>query len=324
MRQRLRPMLGLVALPVVAACGMPGTSEPYRVAQNGAPVGMASAASDTFLSFQNRTFAPFRAIDGNPNTEWASTDRDEASLIVRFNQVESVGAVRIKTGPTQGSYYVIEFSDDGQTWRAGSGALTNSTWAMENKPVSGQGAMMRVRWFRNNAPLRHMSVFEVQPYRTGAVAPPVTPPVSPPAPPPAVESAQAAVMPDSRLIDRMGTGGWGADATKDGHLRLTLTLPTPVEVRAIELITVDELGNASGPSRWSTSSAANWLLGVERNGVALNQTYVPSLGTQSGTQTLELFANDNSAFQNAATRFGVLITLGDGRTLRAYARASGG
>lgn len=170
-------MLGLLAT-ALTACGSPpatratGAPAPtYSVAQawgNRGDIGLIRAYASGFLSYGTNQYRPYRAIDGNLNTEWASTDRQRAWLVVAFDRRARVDGVRIKTGPTGRSYYVVQLSNDGERWSDASGRLRNYSWTMETKDVNGAGRYMRILWFRNGDPdVRHLSVFEVEPLRGG-------------------------------------------------------------------------------------------------------------------------------------------------------------
>lgn len=131
----------------------------------GGPVkpGGVTAFSDS----SSYNYPPSRAIDGNPNTEWASRDGETTAMLsIIMPKKTKFTAVRIKAQPTQGSKYAFEASDDGENWRFISGTLTASDWKTETHRVQGEGHFLRVRWMKLNSDLKHWSIFEIQPIGT--------------------------------------------------------------------------------------------------------------------------------------------------------------
>lgn len=108
---------------------------------------------------------------------------------------------------------------------------------------------------------------------------------------PLVKSAEGATVVDFQFVDadedHVGTDGQEAgkpNGQKDLHFRVSLELP--------EGTTVDELIISSGGfHRWVTRpNERYWLLGVEQNGAPVIAAYRNTIGTFSGTQTFDLFA----------------------------------
>lgn len=138
------------------------------------PTGAASRVSPAAVTASSTyaNLSPQRAIDGNLSTQWASGGyrESEAWLAARFGGAIAFESIRIKTGALpSGVGYRLETSDDGQTWRSASGTLTNTTWNLESKPVSGEGRYLRVRFFNAaSAPLARFSIFELEVYGRAA------------------------------------------------------------------------------------------------------------------------------------------------------------
>jgi len=116
--------------------------------------------------------------------------------------------------------------------------------------------------------------------------------------------------------DVVGTWDNGKpDGSLDGHFRIGLYLPDPVEIKSILLYTVDESGNPEGGQFWDTAATRYYILGVFDQGKQLDHNHVPSLETFSGNVQLDLYAADSNWFVKGYW-FGVTVTLGDGTELK--------
>ncbi|MDD4652513.1 MAG: hypothetical protein PHQ34_09815, partial [Methanothrix sp.] len=116
--------------------------------------------------------------------------------------------------------------------------------------------------------------------------------------------------------DKVGTWDNGdPDGSLDGHFRIGLDLPDPVEIKSILLYTSDENGNPEGGQFWDTAATRYYILGVFDQGMQLYHTHVPSLGTFSGDVQFDLYAADSSWFIDGYN-FAVAVTLSDGTELK--------
>lgn len=116
--------------------------------------------------------------------------------------------------------------------------------------------------------------------------------------------------------DKVGTWDNGdSDGNLDGHFRIGLDLPDPVEIKSILLYTSDENGNPEGGQFWDTAATRYYILGVFDQGMQLYHTHVPSLGTFSGDVQFDLYAADSSWFIDGYN-FAVAVTLADGTELK--------
>ena len=116
--------------------------------------------------------------------------------------------------------------------------------------------------------------------------------------------------------DKIGTWDNGdPDGGLDGHFRIGLDLPDPVEIKSILLYTSDENGNPEGGQFWDTAATRYYILGVFDQGTQLYHTHVPSLGTFSGDVQFDIYAADSSWFIDGYN-FAVAVTLADGTELK--------
>jgi hypothetical protein len=116
--------------------------------------------------------------------------------------------------------------------------------------------------------------------------------------------------------DVIGTWDNGKpDGSLDGHFRIGLYLPDPVEIKSILLYTADENGNPEGGQFWDTAATRYYILGVFDQDKQLNHNHVSSLETFSGNVQLDLYAADSNRFEKGYW-FGVTVTLGDGTELK--------
>jgi hypothetical protein len=116
--------------------------------------------------------------------------------------------------------------------------------------------------------------------------------------------------------DMVGTWDNGKpDGGLDGHFRIGLDLPDPVEITSILLYTFDENGNPEGGQFWDTANTRYYILGVFDQGTQLYHTHVQSLGTFSGDVQFDLYAADSSWFIDGYS-FTVAVTLADGTELK--------
>lgn len=143
------------------------------------PTGTVTKLTPTAL-IANSSYSgvtPERAVDGNLSSQWSNGGyrESEAWLRLQYGGTYRFDRVTLKTGALPaGVSYQIEVSDDGNAWTPASGRLTNTTWQMETKVVSGQGQMLRVRFFNNpSAPVARFTIYEVEVYgsRVSAEAP---------------------------------------------------------------------------------------------------------------------------------------------------------
>lgn len=167
----------------------------------GSRLAIASAtASSTYTGL-----SPASAIDGNASTQWANGGykEAEADLVLAFAATQTFGQVRIKTGALPaGVTYKIDVSGDGSTWQPASGRLTNTTWNLEAKEVSGTGRYLRVRFFNSEtAPIARFAVFETEAYGTGGGGGGTTPTPTPqPTATPTPGTGASAYYPDLQAV----------------------------------------------------------------------------------------------------------------------------
>jgi hypothetical protein len=105
------------------------------------------------------------------------------------------------------------------------------------------------------------------------------------------------------------------DGGKDGHFRVTVTLPAPTEVRALVIYSSTPEGVPSGGQVWHSAGGNYWVAGVFNNGKALNQTQAP-LGRFSGETLFDVYCSDSGWFK-PKNHFLVEIELANGEKLRA-------
>jgi lysophospholipase L1-like esterase len=143
-----------------------------------------------------------RAVDGDAATQWANGGyrAPEAWVVLDWGLSCRVDRVSLKTGAlSAGVTYVLEVSDDGATWTALTGPLTNTTWGLESRTVAGQGRYLRVR-FANNlaAPTARFYLYELAvdgaPLQAAPSATPATPSAAPSVP---VESPSPSIAPEA-------------------------------------------------------------------------------------------------------------------------------
>lgn len=190
---RMRECLGLLLAFVLAACSAPTPTSPQQGPQaagdpgrrlldypgqygggyygrsNVLPGGDRETLYPVSVSASSNysNTEPFEAVDGNTDTQWASGGYQDrrAFFVMQFAQSVYVSTIMIKTGPTNGSRYRVELSQDGINWVVATDWLENYSWYMERKPVRAHGRFLRIRW-RNSPwnPQARFAIFEIRAY----------------------------------------------------------------------------------------------------------------------------------------------------------------
>jgi hypothetical protein len=112
--------------------------------------------------------------------------------------------------------------------------------------------------------------------------------------------------------DMVGTWDNGnPDGSMDGHFRIKMYLPDPIEIKSILLYTADEDAHPVGGQFWDTAATNYYILGVFDQGTQLYHNHVPSFGTFSGDVQFDLYGADSGWFEKG-NWFAVEVTLGDG------------
>lgn len=77
-----------------------------------------SSLFDANEGHYRRGYGPYRAVDNDPNTQWAGSGyrRPAERLTIPLKDNVELGSISLKTGPTDGSKYMVEMSDDGKTY----------------------------------------------------------------------------------------------------------------------------------------------------------------------------------------------------------------
>lgn len=305
-----RTTLALLLAAALAGCAMPtappGPSGPYSLLQAGTRLYPSSVSASSELDYRGSIYTSGRATDANADVEWASADSDPSpSYTLDFGGVQTFNRLRIKTGPSQGTTYRVEASYDGTNWTDISGPLSNASWSIEEKAVSGQGRYLRLRFANTTPPaLRHFSIFEIEVYGGGGAAPAPVPPAP----------SGNYVQWNGLVGDIMGNYGLTPDGGTDASFRLVLTLPVAREVRSIALY-----GLANGArtgTAWNSANTGNWLLATrsDRYDSAAN-TFRTTLGTfPAGQQGFWLYGSTSSDWFSSGKAFEVVVTFGDGTT----------
>lgn len=109
----------------------------------GSPASAASAEWNPFTSY-----APGRAVDGDPGTRWASDWSDDQWLQVDLGGTSLVGRVTLDWERAYGKAYRIEVSTDGTTWQ--------SVWST----TTGDGGLDTARF--TGVPARYVRVHGLQ------------------------------------------------------------------------------------------------------------------------------------------------------------------
>ncbi|MET8830885.1 discoidin domain-containing protein [Streptomyces sp. NPDC004610] len=98
--------------------------------ESGADLARGAAATASSAEWNPFTsYAPGRAVDGNPNTRWASDWSDDQWLRLDLGATHRVGRITLDWERAYGSAYRVELSTDGQRWTtawsttAGNGGL---------------------------------------------------------------------------------------------------------------------------------------------------------------------------------------------------------
>lgn len=110
---------------------------------------------------------PDAAIDLDPNTNWVSGRHkaSEAWLAVALAKREPVSRLKLKTGPVPaGTWFDVEVSQDGKTYKAVATRQTPKSWGMEvitlSQPVV--ASHVRLKWHNPEQKPVSFSVFELE------------------------------------------------------------------------------------------------------------------------------------------------------------------
>ena len=324
----------MIALAALAACAPP-PAPPAPTQALAAPRGyalmrerpwprlpLADARASTSGSMNGRWYGPERAIDDDPDTEWASLDTDPHAAFSAALPARSYVA-RVTTKTTPRSRFVIEVSDDGSRWTAATGTLTsNANWEREDHAVGAWARYLRVRFLRP-APrtLRHAALFDMVAYGDAHGGAGVGEAPSPGGGGGGGGGAGGGGGGDGFWFfglddDRVGPGPQATPSgAADGHFRVSLDLPAPREIRQMDLIEVSAENGSPTGKHWSTGRDRHWVLGVVPPGEAALMPKVATLGRfEAGTQTFELYAEDAGVFTGPNRRLRLDVTFGDGAT----------
>lgn len=305
----LRRTLPLLVSVLTVSCGTslhaPPSTPTRQVEAVDPQLAATSVTASSSLNWKNTTFSAMRAVDNNTDLEWASSDGDtDPWLALTFGQRYTFDHIFIKTWP--GSRFVVQRSNGAQ-WVDASSTVTSRNWQLQRVAVRGTGGMLRVHFlWPPPSGVNHFSIFEIKVYGSAAgQLPPTTAPVPPPAPvPPApVPAPPVSTTPQGNTlvemsdsgaqngVDYMGSGGIGASGSKDGHLRLTGSLPQTVTVDTIDLYELNSDGSKSG-NHWASYPSSLWAVGVIANGNPLVSRQQPLLTLPAGTSTADLYGED--------------------------------
>ncbi|MEM7275491.1 MAG: family 20 glycosylhydrolase, partial [Actinomycetota bacterium] len=158
----------------------PLTDNPPTPAPDGTNLALDRPARTSSLEgvFDNRTGA--QAVDGNPGTRWSSAYADPAWLEVDLGARYEIDRVEISWETAYGKDYVIQVSDDQQTWQD-IATVTDGDGGTDSL-IGLSGAGRYVRLYGNQRGTQWgFSPWEFEVYGRSAGAPPVTqPPVTEP------------------------------------------------------------------------------------------------------------------------------------------------
>jgi hypothetical protein len=122
-----------------------------------------------------------------------------------------------------------------------------------------------------------------------------------------------------RGFDADKVGSWAGtepDGTRDAHFTALLQLPPSTEIQSMTLLHADARGNSLGSFWESRDYGSAWILGTYVEGRFLNPTPGSSHGRYSGDVVIELYAQDNGAFQK--NEYFVLDIIADKARLRSH------
>ncbi|HEY9722771.1 MAG TPA: hypothetical protein V6D47_12225 [Oscillatoriaceae cyanobacterium] len=109
-------------------------------------------------------FGADRATDEDWNTEWASGGYRTrwAALDLNFQHPNHFGRVVIKTGKTDGDYYVIQ-AWDGREWVDASQRIQNRDWQPHSYSLQlpPRTSRLRVLWVNDHGTTDHASIFGI-------------------------------------------------------------------------------------------------------------------------------------------------------------------
>ncbi|MFN0062824.1 MAG: hypothetical protein ACKVPX_09930 [Myxococcaceae bacterium] len=121
-----------------------------------------------------------------------------------------------------------------------------------------------------------------------------------------------AVAPESMTLDRIGVFQLTPNGNPDGVFTATVQGP----ITSIMLHSVDANGNTAGSQFWDTRAGdATWFLGVEEDGVLVNNADSSIPEVSAGVHRLKLYATSSGYF-GSGYHFRLALTLPDGSTLR--------
>lgn len=121
-------------------------------------------------------FPPRAAVDGNPNTHWASGVPHDttATYVVELEQPQSIRSLTLKTGPTEGASYQVGVSSDGETWANVSQPIERSNsadningYGTYNVKLSGfaqltEARFVRVKWYNPRGTADHAEIYTLK------------------------------------------------------------------------------------------------------------------------------------------------------------------
>jgi CxxC motif-containing protein (DUF1111 family) len=154
------------------------------------------------------------AIDHNESTRWGSGFSDDQNLTLDYGKSVLINRVHIEWENAHASQYLLQVSDDGQTWKTVK-SVDNSQGGTEDWPgLSAQGRYLRVQGVKRSTGYGY-SIFEIQAF-TGT---PATQPADP-VPPVVADPTKpgATVKPVAATSSALENGGLSAANAIDGNL----------------------------------------------------------------------------------------------------------
>jgi hypothetical protein len=264
------------------------------------------AEASSTLQLGGASYLAGRAVDGDEDTEWASTDEDpDPTLGLTFGGRAYVDAVAIKTWP--GSTFAFEVSDDGVRWTRATQAFRSASFAAETYAVQATGRSLRVRFGRPSPPdVGHFSVFELWPYGTLAAG----------------GGGGVGTLPAAEGLVFLGAtenlvGEAPGDSLNDvdGHFRLTITLPAATEIQALDLYGLDPTTRARNGYLWSTHYGSAHLLAILAGPGSPLRAARESIATvAAGTYVFDLYADNHVGFFTGSRGVAQLEVLMPGAT----------
>lgn len=131
---------------------------PYTYAQQNIALQQAVSAS----SSESAHPANY-AVDGNPNTRWSSEYSDDQWLTVDLGQYHRIDGVKLTWENARARDYVIEASNDGQTWSLVKTVLHNTENVNINTGLEGYGRYVRIKGLKR-ASWWGYSIYEMEVY----------------------------------------------------------------------------------------------------------------------------------------------------------------